>query len=171
MVININIIQMDIEILKPYLKNNKKHSEKQIQKVAKSIKEFGWQQPIVCDKQNTVIIGHCRLEAAKKLGIKKVPVLLTDNLSTSQIKALRLADNKLSDLAEWDFDNIKAELEELKLEEFDIDLTGFDSIELDNLLKEKENINLDDFFEENTKPKEKEKKVLICPHCGEEIEV
>ena len=59
----------------------------------------------------------------------------------------------------------------MKLEEFDIDLTGFDSIELDDLLKEKENINLDDFFEENTKEKEKEKKVLICPHCGEVSEL
>ena len=90
---------MEIEELKPYSRNNKKHSEKQIQKVANSIKEFGWQQPIVCDKEKIVIIGHCRLEAAKKLGIKKVPVLLSDKLSKQQIKAIRLADNKLSDLA------------------------------------------------------------------------
>ena len=125
------IKQIPIGDLKPYHKNNKKHSATQITKVANSIREFGWQQPIVCDKDNTVIIGHCRLDAAKSINLSHVPVLFAEGLTKAQIRGLRLADNKLSELGEFDFDNIKFELEELQLEGFDIELTGFDMIDFD----------------------------------------
>jgi ParB family chromosome partitioning protein len=167
----LQIVYKKIADLKRYEKNNKKHPEKQLVKIVASIKEYGFKNPVLVDKNNVIIAGHGRTLAAERLGMEEVPCIDCSDLNSKQVKALRLMDNKSAELAEWDFDNIKAELEELKLEEFDIDLTGFDSIELDDLLKEKENINLDDFFEENTKPKEKEKKVLICPHCGGEIEV
>ena len=165
------IVYKKISELKRYEKNNKKHPEKQLEKIAASIKEYGFKNPVLIDKNNVIIAGHCRTLAAERIGMQEVPCIDCSDLNTKQVKALRLMDNKSAELAEWDFDNIKAELEELKLEEFDIDLTGFEIEDIEDLLKEKENINLDDFFEENTKPKEKEKKVLICPHCGEEIEV
>lgn len=113
---------MKIEELIPYEKNAKKHSKKQIQQVANSIKEFGFNQPIVVDKNNVVIVGHGRLEAAKLLGLSDVPVITVD-LSEEKAKAYRLADNKLNE-SEWDMD---LAIEELKgLSSDMIDLTGFD---------------------------------------------
>ena len=90
-----NVIWTNITDVKPYEKNAKKHDETQIANVAESIRQFGWQQPIVCDADGVIIIGHCRLLAAKKLGLKKVPVKTVDNLSEEQVKKLRALDNKL----------------------------------------------------------------------------
>lgn len=100
---------MDIELIKPYDKNAKKHPKKQIQQVANSIREFGFNQPIVVDKNNEIIVGHGRLEAAKLLGLKEVPVITVD-LTEEQAKAYRLADNKLNE-SEWDMGLV---IEELK---------------------------------------------------------
>ena len=91
------MIPTPIQNLKPYEKNAKKHPKKQVQQVANSIKEFGFNQPIVVDKNNVVIVGHGRLEAAKLLGLKDVPVLTVD-LTEDQAKAYRLADNKLNEV-------------------------------------------------------------------------
>jgi DNA modification methylase len=113
---------MDINLIKPYSKNAKKHPDKQIKQVAESIKAFGFNQPIVIDKNNTVIVGHGRLEASKLLGLKDVPVIQVD-LTEEQAKAYRLADNKLNE-SEWDMGLV---IEELKgLSEPMVDLTGFD---------------------------------------------
>ena len=92
---------IETDKLKPYSKNAKKHSQKQIQQVAESIKRFGFIQPIVIDKNNEVVIGHCRLEAAKLLGLKEVPFISVEKLSDGEVKALRLADNKLNE-SDWD---------------------------------------------------------------------
>jgi DNA modification methylase len=114
--------KVSIGELKPYELNAKKHPKKQIQQVANSIKAFGFNQPIVVDKDNVVIVGHGRLEAAKLLGLKEVPVLKVD-LTDDQAKAYRLADNKLNE-SEWD---MKLVIEELKdLSEPMLDLTGFE---------------------------------------------
>lgn len=114
---------MDISLIKPYEKNAKKHSKKQVQQVANSIKEFGFNQPIVVDKNNIVIVGHGRLEAAKLLGLKEVPTITVD-LTEEQANAYRLADNKLNE-SDWD---MKLVIEELKgLSESMLELTGFDS--------------------------------------------
>ncbi len=115
---------MEIGILKPYAKNAKKHNKKQIQKVAESIKNFGFVQPIVIDKNNEVVIGHARLEAAKLLKLKEVPTISVENLTDEQVKALRLADNKLNE-SEWDMGLAIEELKGLSPEMFD--LTGFDA--------------------------------------------
>lgn len=115
---------VSIEQIIPYEKNAKKHPKKQIQQVANSIKEFGFNQPIVVDKNNVVIVGHGRLEAAKLLGLKEVPVLQVD-LSEEQAKAYRLADNKLNE-SEWDMNLVIEELKELNIQGFDIELTGFE---------------------------------------------
>ncbi len=113
---------MDISLIKPYPKNAKQHPKRQIEQIANSIKEFGFNQPIVIDKNNTIIVGHGRYEAAKLLGLKDVPIIQV-NLTEEQAKAYRLADNKLNE-SEWDMGLV---IEELKgLSEPMIDLTGFD---------------------------------------------
>ena len=90
---------MKVEDIKPYSKNAKKHDKKQVKQVADSIKRFGFVQPIVIDKNNEVVIGHCRLEASKLLGLKDVPTVSVENLSDKEVQALRLADNKLNESA------------------------------------------------------------------------
>lgn len=115
-----NIEWKDIASVKPYARNAKKHDETQIANVAESIKQFGWQQPIVCDADGVIIIGHCRLLAAKKLGLKKVPVKTVDNLSEEQVKKLRALDNKLNE-SDWDFDLLAEDIGELDFSGFDID--------------------------------------------------
>lgn len=115
-----NIEWKDIAGVKPYARNAKKHDETQIANVAESIKQFGWQQPIVCDADGVIIIGHCRFLAAKKLGLKKVPVKTVDNLSEEQVKKLRALDNKLNE-SEWDFDLLAEDIGELDFSGFDID--------------------------------------------------
>jgi len=117
------IQNINIKEIKPYEKNAKIHPKKQIEQVANSIKRFGWVQPLVVDKDNNLIIGHCRLLAAKLLDIKEVPTLRVENLSEQEIRALRLADNKLNE-SEWDMDLAIEELKELPEEIFN--LTGFD---------------------------------------------
>lgn len=124
------IVMKRIDELKHYEKNNKKHPEKQIEKIVDSIKEFGFKNPVLIDKNNVIIAGHGRTIAAEKLGMKEVPCVDCSDLTENQVKALRLMDNKSADLAEWDFDNIKFELEALKLDDFNIDLTGFEMADI-----------------------------------------
>jgi len=109
-----------VSALKPYAKNAKKHPQTQIEHVANSIREFGWQQPLVISRDNTIVIGHCRLLAAKQLGHTEVPCVIADTLSDVQLKALRLADNKTNE-SEWDFGLLDAELDTI----FDIDMGEF----------------------------------------------
>ena len=113
---------MNISEIKPYVKNAKLHTSKQVQQVAASIQEFGFNQPIVLDKQGVIIVGHGRYEAAKLLGLTDVPVIEV-NLTEEQAKAYRLADNKLNE-SEWDMKLAVDELKELS-EEMQV-LTGFD---------------------------------------------
>lgn len=106
--------------LKPYDKNAKKHDKTQIENVAESIKQFGFVQPIVVDKNGCVIIGHCRLEAAKKLGMREVPCYMAEDLDTEQVKKLRLLDNKLNESA-WDFGLIADEIGEMNFDGFSVE--------------------------------------------------
>lgn len=105
--------------LKPYDKNAKKHDKKQIANVAESIKQFGFVQPCVLDKDNNVIIGHCRLEAAKKLHLDEVPCVMVDDLTDEQVKKLRLLDNKLNE-SEYDIDILIEEIADLDFDGFDV---------------------------------------------------
>lgn len=111
--------------LKPYDKNAKKHDKKQIANVAESIKQFGFVQPIVLDKGNNVIIGHCRLEAAKKLHLDEVPCVMADDLTDEQVKKLRFLDNKLNE-SDWDIDLIAEEIADLDFDGFDVDWELFE---------------------------------------------
>lgn len=114
---------MRIDEIKPYPKNAKKHPEKQIKQIAESIKEFGFNQPLVIDKNNEIVVGHGRYEAAKLIGLEEVPVIRVENLTEEQVKAYRLADNKLNE-SEWDMGLAIEELKGLSNEM--VDLTGFD---------------------------------------------
>ena len=114
------ITEIEIEKLKPYENNAKTHPRSQIKNVAESIKEFGWQQPIVIDKNNVIIIGHCRYLAAKKLKLKTVPCAIAENLSEEEVNKLRLIDNKTNE-SDWDMELLTKEINSLDLTAFDID--------------------------------------------------
>ena len=127
----------------PYARNPRRN-EHAVAKVAGSIKEFGFRQPIVVDKDMVVIVGHTRLLAAQQLGYKKVPVHIADNLTPAQIKGYRIADNRTNEEAEWDEELLALELGDLKDLDFDLDLTGFDPDELEQLLAEEGSEGLTD---------------------------
>ena len=114
------VTEISVNDLKPYAKNTKKHDKTQINNVAESIKQYGFVQPIVIDKDNVVVIGHCRLLAAKQLKMKEVPCVCVEDLTEEQVKALRIVDNK-SNESEWDFDILPDELAELDLSDFSFD--------------------------------------------------
>lgn len=115
-----NIIQLKLEDIKPYEKNPRKNDDA-VKYVAESIKQFGFKVPIVLDKDNVIVAGHTRYKAAKKLKMTEVPCVIADDLTDEQVKAYRLADNKVAEMAEWDFDLLSEELEDL----FDFDMTVF----------------------------------------------
>ena len=112
--------KINIQDIKPYENNAKKHDETQIQNVAESIKQFGFVQPIVLDKNNEIVIGHCRYEASKLLGLEEVPCVRVDDLTDEQVKKLRIVDNKANE-SPWDFDLLEQELENLDMDDFDFD--------------------------------------------------
>ena len=118
-----NIIKMKVEDLIPYV-NNPRNNENAVDKVASSIAEFGFKNPIIIDKNNVVINGHTRLLASKKLGLKEVPVIKVDDLTEAQVKAFRIADNKTSEYAEWNEELLKLELEQLEEMNFDLECTA-----------------------------------------------
>ena len=151
------VIQKNVNELIPYEKNAKKHDETQIKNVAESIKQYGFVQPVVVDKDNVIVIGHCRVLAAKLLNMETVPCVCVDELTEEQVKALRLVDNKTNE-SPWDFDLLSEELEEL-----DMDLSEFGFAKI-------EHIDMDAFFED-TEPTVKEPKKIQCPHCGEWCEI
>ena len=118
-----NIVYKPIKELKPYKKNAKKHNKEQVEQIANSIKEFGFTQPVIIDKNNCVVAGHGRILGAKKAGLKQVPTVCLEDLTEEQIKAYRLVDNKLNE-SEWDNVLLAQELEELDKEQ--MKLFGFD---------------------------------------------
>lgn len=121
------IINMATGDLIPYANNTKQHPPEQVEHIANSIKRFGWQQPIVVDRDKVVIIGHGRLLAAKMMGLEEVPVVFADQLSEADAQALRLADNKLNE-SPWDFGKLEQELAELEIAGIDMSQFGFDEL-------------------------------------------
>ncbi len=128
----VNIINIQIDDLKPYAHNPKTHPAEQVEKIARSISEFGFLVPILIDADNSIIAGHGRLMAARKLGLIEVPTIQVDHLTEAQIRAYRIADNRLTESA-WDIELLESEIAILQDMDFDIDLTGFDDIELGEL--------------------------------------
>jgi len=145
-----NIILQEINKLIPYHNNPRKNQA--VDKVASSIKEFGWQQPIVVDESNVIVVGHTRYQAAQKLGLKEVPTHIAKGLTESQIKAYRLLDNRANQDALWDDEMLKIEIKGLEELDIDLKLTGFTDKELDNLLfEEKEGLTDEDKIPEPPK--------------------
>jgi len=134
----VNITQVAVDKLIPYVNNSRKHSDAQVAQIAASIKEFGWTNPILVDGDQGIIAGHGRLMAARKLGMKEVPVIELAHLTDTQRKALIIADNKLAMNAEWDTDLLTIELNELLADNFAMEILGFDADELKKLLDDAE---------------------------------
>ena len=133
-----DVIEKKLKDIKPYEKNPRKN-DSAVDAVANSIREFGFKVPVVIDKDGVIVCGHTRYKAAKKLGLKTVPCVIADDLTEEQIKAYRLADNKVSELAEWDIDLLGEELDGI----FDIDMSdfGFDLTEEQETQTEREDLS------------------------------
>ena len=129
----------------PYVNNARTHSDEQVMKLRSSLREFGFINPIIIDRDNNVLCGHGRLLAAKAEGIKQVPCVYADNLTEAQKKAYILADNRMALDAGWDEDLLRVEIEALQGEDFDIGLTGFDETELANLFSNENEAKEDNF--------------------------
>ncbi len=136
----------------PYARNPRTHSPEQIAQIAASIREFGWTNPLLIDEQQTVIAGHGRLAAARKLGLAEVPAIRLAGLTDAQKKALVIADNKLALSAGWDEELLRLELEELQSLGFYVDLTGFSSLEIGKLGVEAGDVTEDEIPEPPENP-------------------
>ena len=151
----LEIKYQNVSDLKPY-ENNPRYNEDAVKYVANSIKEFGFKVPIVVDKDNVIIAGHTRLLAAIDLGLEEVPTVVADELSEDQVKAFRLADNKVSEQATWDILKLDEELDILKDTDIDMSDFGFGSVDIDwDTVEELK----DDTYEEP------EHDMLECPKC------
>jgi len=156
----LTVNEWQIRRVKPYKENPRRISDRAVEGVAASIREFGWQQPLVVDKAGVLIVGHARLLAAKQLGLKTVPVVVAD-LTPDQAKAYRLADNKTGELAEWDWELLGQEL--AALAEVDMGVFGFDW----------DPGNLDHLFD-SADPHESVEtapRTATCPECGHQFEL
>ena len=149
------IKQLELKDLIPYANNPRK--KQAVDKVASSLKEFGWQQPIVVNEENVIIAGHTRYQAAQKLGFTKVPVQIAKGLTDAQVKAYRILDNRANQDALWDDELLKIEVQDLDKMDIDLSLTGFDDKELDKLLyEEKKGLTDEDAVPENVEPRVKQ---------------
>jgi len=126
----------DITSIKPYENNPRKLKDAAIEKVAMSLKEYGFRQPIVVDKDRIIVVGHTRYRASKKLGFKEVPITVADNLTPEQINAYRIADNRTAEESEWDSELLAMEIKDLEAKDFKLDLLGFNEDQLNDILFE-----------------------------------
>lgn len=152
------IVNKKIDELIPY-ENNPRLNDEAVEYVKNSIKEFGFKVPIVIDKNNVIVAGHTRIKASKELGIEKVPCIVADDLTDEQIKAFRLADNKVSEKSMWDYSKLDEELDsilDIDMSMFDFNLSNLDEIEENDL--------------EEPELKDNDTKLHKCPECGCEFE-
>ena len=161
------IEMLAITAITPYARNPRKNEGLAVAKVKASLKEYSWKQPIVVDKDMTIVVGHTRYMAAMELGMKEVPVVIASDLTKAQVKSYRIADNKVATYSEWDNDLLKLEMDDLKGMDFDLELTGFDEAELMAL----------DIPEFQPATKDEQGKLdelspiwIKCPHCGKEFD-
>lgn len=134
------IKMIKVEDLKPY-ENNPRYNDDAVEYVANSIKEFGFKVPIVLDKNNVIVAGHTRYKASLELGLKEVPCIVADDLTDEQIKAYRLADNKVADKAEWNFELLDEELNgilDIDMSQFDFNIDALEELDLDELDDDRE---------------------------------
>lgn len=148
------IKMIKVDNLKPY-ENNPRFNDDAVENVANSIKEFGFKVPIVIDKDNVIVAGHTRYKASMELGLKEVPCIVADDLNEEQVKAFRLADNKVSEKASWNYELLDLELDDIK--ELDMEELGFVNIDINW-------DDVEDLTDENYK--EPESNRLQCPICN-----
>ena len=155
------IERVPLEALVPYARNSRTHSEAQVAQIAASIREFGFTNPVLIDKDGGIIAGHGRVMAARKLGLKDVPCIALGHLTAAQRKAYIIADNKLALNAGWDEELLAVEFADLKDAGFDLELTGFAAGELVT----------PDFQpgSEEDQGRLDEKAKAVCPNCGHEF--
>lgn len=167
-----NIVDIAVNEIKPY-ENNPRNNMKAVEVVAQSIQEFGFKNPLVVDSDMTIINGHTRYQAAMKLGLTFVPVIVADDLSEEQIKAFRIMDNKSSEFAEWDYEKLLEEVTELTNSGYDVDLTGFTELELAEITDNLSGLDddLDDIDTDVDNLGTGDSKTVCCPHCNHEFEV
>jgi ParB-like chromosome segregation protein Spo0J len=164
------IEQIKTEKLIPYARNSRLHSQEQIAQISASIREFGFNNPVLIDKDHGIIAGHGRVLAAQKLGLDEIPCLRLSHLTDIQKRAYIIADNRLAETGGgWDTELLALEIEDLRLEDFDIDLTGFDADALEALMDQPE-------FSPGTeddqgKLDQLEPKWTTCPHCGKQYDL
>ena len=151
------ILNLNVADLIPY-ENNPRLNGDAVQYVAESIRNFGFKIPIIIDKDNVIVAGHTRLKAAIELDIKQVPCIRADDLTEEQVKAFRLADNKVGEIAEWDYEQLQKELAEIT--DIEMQDLGFAAVE---------GRDFDSFFTDY-EPEPKPPKMVVCPHCGEKFE-
>jgi len=151
------LVKVNIEELIPY-ENNPRINDGAVEAVAESIKQCEYVTPIIVDEEMVILAGHTRLKALKKLGYTECEIIVKAGLTEDQKKKYRILDNKTSEFAKWDNELLEQELEDIDFEGFDF---GFIKVE---------DIDIDSFFEE-TEEKPKEPKTMVCPHCGEVIEL
>lgn len=162
------IEQWEIDRLIPYARNPRKNDHA-VDKIASAIREFGFKVPIIAKSNGDVVDGHLRLKAAQKLGMDTVPVVIADDLTDAQVKAFRISVNRMAEFAEWDDELLRVEFAELEEMDFDIELTGFDDIELGNMFLDGEDL---------TEPDSSTKEIdvddyemgCVCPRCGFEFD-
>ena len=155
--------------LVPYARNSRTHSPQQVDKIAASIREFGFLNPIIVDGRNGIVAGHGRVMAAQKLGLSELPVIDASHLSEAQKRAYVIADNRLALDAGWDNEMLKIELQDLEADGFDLSITGFEIGELTALFDDP---NFAAGTEDDQgKLDELSPKIVQCPHCNQEFDV
>ena len=152
-----------------YARNPRKNDHA-VDRVAAAIREFGFRVPILAKSDKTIVDGHLRLKAAKKLGLEEVPVLLCDDMTDIQVRAFRLSVNKVSEFADWDDEMLRVELDALGVDGFDLEMTGFSLDDVATLL-----IDGSDFEpgseEDQGQLDQLDPKWICCPKCGEDFDL
>ena len=158
------LIELSIDEIIPY-ENNPRKNDNAVDKVAESIKEFGFKVPIIIDKDNIIIAGHTRKKAAEQLNMNEVPCIYAEELTEEQVKAFRLADNKTAEFAQWNMKKLEKELSDIAA----IDMETL--FHFPDFSAEEIEVSDDDFLQESELSQNKKAKTVICPHCGKEFEI
>ena len=159
------IVFMPVAELQGYKQNARQHGEEQIAALMKSIKSFGFTAPVMISDEGTIIAGHGRVEAARRLHYSTVPCIRLSNLTEAQQKAYVIADNQLASMATWDWDMLAAEIDNLKDQDFDISTLGFTKEQLDEMIGSPDEIP--EIADEKVKKPDKD--TAICPKCHHEF--
>ena len=171
----LEIQKADISSLKPHPKNPRIHPDSAIEKLVRSIKEFGWTNPVLVSKEGYILAGHARIKAAQKAGLREVPVICLP-FDGVKAEAYMIADNKLQEGSIWDYEMLAGLLQDLSDGAVDLKTTGFSEAEINSILYEINEIDIDRLNIVANEPREPrgskdlpEKTGLCCPRCGKEI--